>query len=40
MLKIEKHPILDIPKTEEITFTYEGKTIKTEKRINYSNSLT
>ncbi len=39
MLKIEKHPILDVPKGEELSFLFEGKTVKGEKGFTIAAAL-
>ncbi|MCD4789542.1 MAG: FAD-dependent oxidoreductase, partial [Bacteroidales bacterium] len=39
MYKIEKHPILEIPKTEEVTFTFNGKTVKGQKGFTIAAAL-
>ena len=39
MYKISKHPILDIPKTEKISFTFEGKTIEGEQGFTIAAAL-
>ncbi|HUX54559.1 MAG TPA: FAD-dependent oxidoreductase [Williamwhitmania sp.] len=39
MLKIEKHPILEVPQGEEFTFLYEGKPVKGEKGFTIAAAL-
>ncbi|HNY07131.1 MAG TPA: 2Fe-2S iron-sulfur cluster-binding protein, partial [Bacteroidales bacterium] len=39
MNKIEKHPILDIPVTEKVTFTFEGHQISGEKGFTIAAAL-
>jgi glycine/D-amino acid oxidase-like deaminating enzyme/Fe-S-cluster-containing hydrogenase component 2/ferredoxin len=39
MYKITKHPILDIPKTEKVSFTFEGKTIEGEQGFTIAAAL-
>lgn len=39
MLKVEKHPILEVPKTEIVTINYEGKEIKAEKGFTIAAAL-
>ena len=39
MLKIEKHPILDVPKGEELSFLFEGKPVKGEKGFTIAAAL-
>jgi len=39
MYKIEKHPILEIPKTDEVTFTFNGKTVKGQKGFTIAAAL-
>src|SRR5574344_863935 len=39
MYKIEKHPILDIVKSEEVTFLFEGHEIKSQKGFTIASAL-
>jgi len=39
MLKVDKHPILEVPKTDVITFIYEGKEIKAQKGFTIAAAL-
>ncbi|MFZ4413918.1 MAG: FAD-dependent oxidoreductase [Bacteroidales bacterium] len=39
MYKITKHPILDIPQTEKVSFTFEGKTITGEQGFTIAAAL-
>jgi len=39
MIKVEKHPILDVPPTDVITFKYEGKEIKAQKGFTIAAAL-
>jgi len=39
MLKIEKHPILEVPKGVEVTFLYEGKQVTGEKGLTIAAAL-
>jgi len=39
MYKITKHPILNIPQTEKVSFTYEGKTIEGEQGFTIAAAL-
>ncbi|NMD00316.1 MAG: FAD-dependent oxidoreductase, partial [Bacteroidales bacterium] len=39
MLKVDKHPILEVPKTEQVVINYEGKEIKAEKGFTIAAAL-
>ncbi|HOU98957.1 MAG TPA: FAD-dependent oxidoreductase [Bacteroidales bacterium] len=39
MLKVEKHPILEVPKTVQVVIKYEGKEIKAEKGFTIAAAL-
>ncbi|MDD4672576.1 MAG: FAD-dependent oxidoreductase [Bacteroidales bacterium] len=39
MKKITKHPILEVPKTNKVTFTYKGKTVEGEKGFTIAAAL-
>jgi glycine/D-amino acid oxidase-like deaminating enzyme/thioredoxin reductase/Fe-S-cluster-containing hydrogenase component 2/bacterioferritin-associated ferredoxin len=39
MFKIEKHPVLDVPKAEKLSFIYEGKQIEADKGFTIAAAL-
>ncbi len=39
MYKINKHPILEVPEVNEVTFTFNGKTVKGEKGFTIAAAL-
>jgi len=39
MYKIETHPILEVPKPEKVTFTFEGQTVEGEKGFTIAAAL-
>ncbi|MCD4695451.1 MAG: FAD-dependent oxidoreductase [Bacteroidales bacterium] len=39
MYKINKHPILEVPEVNEVTFTYKGQTVKGEKGFTIAAAL-
>ena len=39
MLKINTHPILDVPKPEKVQFTFQGKKVEGEKGFTIAAAL-